>query len=185
MRPSFGPTRMTIAVQGQRLGQGKLRRHRPAPLPMMKHESPEQVKLVRRGEPNRRFRWMSAVILATCPFLTAACGSNYLGGSSVTTVASVTSGTVDVRSVKGYGDVLVTSSGASLYLLTSDPHDGTNCTGSCAIVWPPLVAGHPLKAGAGVKASSCRASPAATGRNRCCTTTTPFTPTRRIPTLAW
>ena len=70
----------------------------------------------------------------------------------MTTVASVTSGTVDIRSVKGYGDVLVTSTGLSLYLLTSDPPDGSTCIGSCAVVWPPLVAGHPLKAGPGVNA---------------------------------
>jgi predicted lipoprotein with Yx(FWY)xxD motif len=96
----------------------------------------------------------SLVLLAACPLLAAGCGgSSYLGGSSVTTVPSVTSGTVDVRSVKGYGDMLVTSSGSSLYLLTSDPTGGSSCTGSCAIVWPPLVAGHHLRAGAGVKAS--------------------------------
>jgi predicted lipoprotein with Yx(FWY)xxD motif len=87
-------------------------------------------------------------------FVLTGCGSsNYLGGSSVTTVASVTSGTVDLRSVKGYGDVLVTSSGQSLYLLTSDPPGASSCVGSCAVVWPPLVAGHRLKAGPGVKAA--------------------------------
>jgi predicted lipoprotein with Yx(FWY)xxD motif len=111
------------------------------------------VTLVRGGEPKRRLRRMAVVMLATCPFLTAACGSNYLGGTSVTTVASVTSGTVDVRSVKGHGDILVTSSGLALYLLTSDPRNGSSCIGSCVIVWPPLVAGHTLKAGPGVKAS--------------------------------
>jgi predicted lipoprotein with Yx(FWY)xxD motif len=97
---------------------------------------------------------ISLLLLAACPLLAAGCGSSsYLGGSSVTTVPSVTSGTVDVRSVKGYGDVLVTSSGSSLYLLTSDPTGGSSCTGSCAIVWPPLVAGHHLRAGPGVKAA--------------------------------
>ena len=96
---------------------------------------------------------ISLLLVAACPFVTTGCGSTYLGGPSVTTVASVTSGTVDVRSVKGYGDVLVTSSGLSLYLLTSDPPGGSTCTGSCSIVWPPLVAGHPLKAGPGVKAA--------------------------------
>ena len=97
---------------------------------------------------------ISLVLLAACPLVAGACGgSTYLGGPSVTTVPSVTSGTVDVRSVNGYGDVLVTSSGLALYLLTSDPTGGSSCVGSCAIVWPPLVAGHHLKAGPGVKAS--------------------------------
>ena len=98
---------------------------------------------------------MGPLLLAVlAPVLVTACGStNYLGESSVTTVASVTSGTVDVRPVKGYGDVLVTSSGHALYLLTSDPSGGSSCIGSCSIVWPPLVAGRQLKAGPGVKAS--------------------------------
>jgi predicted lipoprotein with Yx(FWY)xxD motif len=102
----------------------------------------------------RRPGWIAVVVLALCPALAGACGgANYIGGSSVTTVGSVTSGTVDVRSVKGYGDVLVTSSGQALYLLTSDPPGGSTCTGSCAVVWPPLVSGHRLKAGPGLKPS--------------------------------
>jgi predicted lipoprotein with Yx(FWY)xxD motif len=95
-----------------------------------------------------------SVVLVMCPAVLAGCGgANYLGGSSVTTVPSVTSSTVGVRSVRGYGDILVTSTGLSLYLLTSDPPGGSSCTGSCAVVWPPLVAGRRLKAGPGVKPS--------------------------------
>lgn len=96
---------------------------------------------------------MALVTVLGAAFVTACGGGSYLGGSSVTTVDSVTSGTVDVRSVKGFGDVLVTSSGQSLYLLTSDPPGQSSCTGSCAVLWPPLVAGHQLKAGPGVKPS--------------------------------
>jgi predicted lipoprotein with Yx(FWY)xxD motif len=94
-----------------------------------------------------------ALLLMGPVVLTGCGGANYIGGSSVTTVPSVTSSTVGVRVVKGYGDILVTSTGMSLYLLTSDPPGGSSCIGSCAIVWPPLVAGHRLKAGPGVKAS--------------------------------
>jgi predicted lipoprotein with Yx(FWY)xxD motif len=90
---------------------------------------------------------LGTVVLASCG------GGNYIGGSSVTTSASVTSGTVDVRSVKGYGKILVTSTGVALYLLTSDPSGGSSCTGSCAIVWPPLIANGKLKAGPGVNPS--------------------------------
>ncbi|HXW82500.1 MAG TPA: hypothetical protein VEJ84_23580 [Acidimicrobiales bacterium] len=92
-----------------------------------------------------------ALCTVVCSVVLASCGSaNYIGGSSVTTSASVTSGTVDVRSVKGYGKILVTSTGVSLYLLTSDPSGGSSCIGSCAIVWPPLIANGKLKAGPGV-----------------------------------
>jgi predicted lipoprotein with Yx(FWY)xxD motif len=95
-----------------------------------------------------------ATCTVTCTVVLASCGSaNYIGGSSVTTSASVTSGTVDVKSVKGYGKILVTSSGVSLYVLTSDPSGGSSCIGSCAIVWPPLIASGKLKAGPGVDPS--------------------------------
>jgi predicted lipoprotein with Yx(FWY)xxD motif len=53
--------------------------------------------------------------------------------------------------VKGYGKILVTSSGRTLYMLSVDPPGGSNCTGSCAIVWPALTAGgKTIKAGPGV-----------------------------------
>jgi predicted lipoprotein with Yx(FWY)xxD motif len=106
---------------------------------------------VRAGRWGRRLRALPTVALVLCPVAAVGCGgSSYIGGSPVTTVASVTSGTLEVRSVKGYGKILVSSSGLSVYLLTSDPPGGSNCTGSCSIVWPPLIAGHRLRAGPGV-----------------------------------
>jgi len=68
----------------------------------------------------------------------------------VTTAASSTNGTVDERYVKGYGDILVTSAGYTLYLLSSDPPGTSTCVGSCAIVWPPLLASGEPRAGPGV-----------------------------------
>jgi predicted lipoprotein with Yx(FWY)xxD motif len=58
-----------------------------------------------------------------------------------------------VRYVKGYGRILVTASGRTLYLLTSDPPGGSKCTGSCGYVWPPLDASGRLVAGPGVEVS--------------------------------
>jgi predicted lipoprotein with Yx(FWY)xxD motif len=82
------------------------------------------------------------------------CGdSEAVGGSSVTTVASATSGTVDVKSVTLYGKILVTSSGRTLYLLSSDTPGGSGCVGSCAIAWPPLDTSGTMKAGPGVHVS--------------------------------
>ncbi len=37
----------------------------------------------------------------------------------------------------GYGAVLVTGSGATLYRYTPDKPDTPTCTGSCAVAWPP------------------------------------------------
>jgi predicted lipoprotein with Yx(FWY)xxD motif len=84
----------------------------------------------------------------------ASCGGQGLGGGpAVTAVASASSSTVAQRSAKGLGRILVTSTGVTLYLLTSDPAGGSNCVGSCSIVWPPLVVKGRLKAGPGVNAA--------------------------------
>jgi predicted lipoprotein with Yx(FWY)xxD motif len=103
---------------------------------------------VTSGDFTRRLR---ASVIAALPgaALLAACGG-YVGHPSVTTVASATNGTVDTRYVKGYGRILVTSAGYTLYLLSSDPPGSSSCTGSCAIVWPPLLVRGRLKAGRGV-----------------------------------
>jgi predicted lipoprotein with Yx(FWY)xxD motif len=107
-------------------------------------------------------RRKGSTLLSATAFLTAAlalCGgglascasSGPVGGSSVTTVANASSATLDARLVKGYGKVLVTSSGRALYMLSVDPPGGSNCIGSCAIVWPALTAGgKTIKAGPGV-----------------------------------
>jgi predicted lipoprotein with Yx(FWY)xxD motif len=68
-------------------------------------------------------------------------------------VAAASSATVAERSVKGLGPVLVTSTGMTLYLLTSDPSGGSICVGPCSLVWPPLLAKGRLKAGPGINPS--------------------------------
>src|SRR5580692_4431036 len=90
--------------------------------------------------------------LALCAGGLVSCASSGpVGGTSVTTVANASSATLDARLVKGYGKVLVTSSGRALYMLSVDPPGGSNCIGSCAIVWPALTArGKTIKAGPGV-----------------------------------
>jgi len=89
--------------------------------------------------------------LALCSGGLASCASSGpVGGTSVTTVANASSATLDARLVKGYGKILVTSSGRTLYMLSVDPPGGSNCIGSCAIVWPALTAGgKTIKAGPG------------------------------------
>ncbi len=93
--------------------------------------------------------------LALCAGVLASCASSGpVGGTSVTTVANASSATLDAKSVKGYGKILVTSSGRTLYMLSVDPPGASNCIGSCAIVWPALTAGgKTIKAGPGVNPS--------------------------------
>ena len=83
--------------------------------------------------------------------LSACAGGSYsVTGASNTTTSSSTNGTVDVSYVKGFGNILVTSRGYVLYLLTSDPRDASSCVGSCVLLWAPLEVTGKLEAGAGV-----------------------------------
>ncbi len=73
------------------------------------------------------------------------------GGSSGSPAASGTTGaqqsttpaTVETRTIKGLGTVLVDSRGLTLYVFAPDQQKQVTCTGGCAAVWPPLK----LKAG--------------------------------------
>lgn len=101
------------------------------------------------GEPGSR-SWALFGLLVATPLLAGACtGQTPRGSSAVTTVPSATASVVDVRSVAGYGKILVTKSGQSLYLFTADTPMRSNCTGYCAQTWPPLVLKGALHAGPG------------------------------------
>ena len=90
---------------------------------------------------------LGAAALASCG------GHSLVAPPSVTTVASASSATVAERSVKGLGRILVTSTGMTLYLLTSDPPGASICVGPCPLVWPPLLVKGRLKAGPGINPS--------------------------------
>lgn len=60
--------------------------------------------------------------------------------------------TVDLHSTNR-GKVLATSKGRTLYLYTADGKNKSNCTGSCASTWPPLLTKGKPVAGMGVKKS--------------------------------
>ena len=59
--------------------------------------------------------------------------------------------TVKAKELPGYGSVLVTGDDKPLYLLTSDPKGGTECTGECAEHWRPLTAAGDPSAGEGAQ----------------------------------
>jgi predicted lipoprotein with Yx(FWY)xxD motif len=105
-----------------------------------------------RGSRRNAAAWLAPLALGAAGL--ASCGGpSAAGGSGVTVVASASSATVAAKSVKGLGRILVTSTGMTLYLLTSDPSGGSTCVGPCSIVWPPLVVNGRLKAGPGVNPS--------------------------------
>jgi predicted lipoprotein with Yx(FWY)xxD motif len=74
-----------------------------------------------------------------------------MGSSSGSTYAMAT---VSVAMDKALGtSILVGPNGHTLYLLTVDTPTSSKCTGSCAMIWPPLeVKGMPT-VGSGLKAS--------------------------------
>jgi len=76
-----------------------------------------------------------------------------VGGALAATMS--TGGTVKVAHNSEFGPILVSSSGLTLYHMTSEKRGSIGCTGACAKFWPPLLlsAGAKPKAGAGVSAA--------------------------------
>jgi predicted lipoprotein with Yx(FWY)xxD motif len=98
-------------------------------------------------------QWVVVGALALAPVVLSACNDQTLrGNSAITTVPSPNSSVVDVRTVPGYGEVLVTDQGKALYLFSADAPMSSNCTGYCVQSWPPLVAKGGARAGDGVDA---------------------------------
>ncbi len=84
----------------------------------------------------------------------AGCGGSSAGSSSSSAAAaSGSTAAVKVSKLPGYGSVLTTGSGKTLYLLSSDPAKGSKCSGSCTSQWPPLTASGSPKAGPGADGS--------------------------------
>jgi predicted lipoprotein with Yx(FWY)xxD motif len=96
---------------------------------------------------------LAALIAAVA--LIAGCGSSSSSNSSSSSGGSSSggSGTVKVATLSGYGSALVTASGKSVYLLTSDPAGSSKCSGSCAKIWPPVTVSGSPSAGSGVDSS--------------------------------
>ncbi len=61
------------------------------------------------------------------------------GGSGSATVANASAKGVAIRTMSGpAGTYLVGPSGRALYLWVADHGDMSNCSGACAVTWPPL-----------------------------------------------
>lgn len=82
--------------------------------------------------------------------LVSGCGGSSEGEESTADAASAT---VSAAEVTGFGEVLSTSSGDSLYVLTADPPGGSKCVDACTEEFKPLVAEGAPTAGPGTKSS--------------------------------
>jgi predicted lipoprotein with Yx(FWY)xxD motif len=82
-------------------------------------------------------------LLALGVLALAACGGSSYGGSAATqpsaSKAAATSGAAVATGQTDVGTVLVDGSGKTLYAFAADAKDHSNCSGSCAQYWPPVI----------------------------------------------
>jgi predicted lipoprotein with Yx(FWY)xxD motif len=83
-------------------------------------------------------RWWVVPGIAAAAVVLAACGSNSTPPSSSSTNAAAASVAVKTMSTSK-GTVLVTASGLTLYWFANDTASQSNCNGSCASYWKPLL----------------------------------------------
>jgi predicted lipoprotein with Yx(FWY)xxD motif len=103
----------------------------------------------------KQYAVAAAVAAAAIPagILAAGAGASIARESAAPTAVAAKAPTVALRSTKR-GKILVNGrSGLTLYLFAHDGKNKSNCTGSCASIWPALTVSGKPTAGAGVSAS--------------------------------
>jgi predicted lipoprotein with Yx(FWY)xxD motif len=106
-----------------------------------------------------RNRWWAAPAVAGAVALLAACGSSGTSssssggsapaassGSSSATAASTSASGIKTVSSTG-GTVLTNAQGFTLYWFAIDTKTKSNCTGTCATFWPPVIGKPTMAAG--------------------------------------
>ncbi len=71
---------------------------------------------------------------------------DYYGSNTPATTGVI----IQISQKEGLGRFLVDAQGRSLYLFLSDQPNKSNCTGNCAVNWPPLLAYGQVEAGEGI-----------------------------------
>jgi predicted lipoprotein with Yx(FWY)xxD motif len=94
-------------------------------------------------------------IAAAAALLIAGCGGGSSNSSS-STPAKSPSGTalVNSASTDSLGNLIVGPNGRTLYLFKKDTGAASNCTGACAIEWPPLTTSGPVTSSGDVSMSA-------------------------------
>jgi predicted lipoprotein with Yx(FWY)xxD motif len=93
-----------------------------------------------------RNRWLVAPALAAAAVLLAACGSHPSNtgdpaANNAAATASHTAGPVKIKTKHtSKGTVLVNAADRTLYWFARDTSSKSNCNGSCASYWPPVIA---------------------------------------------
>ncbi len=85
-------------------------------------------------------RWWVIPGIAAAAIALAACGSNGTPTGSSTSNPAAAAGSVAIKTmVTSKGTVLVTAGGLTLYWFANDTASQSNCNGSCATYWKPLL----------------------------------------------
>ncbi len=79
-----------------------------------------------------------ALLWAGALGLAAGCAGGQAGGRGAAAGKGGQPVKIEVASIPGMGQVLVTSKGYTLYVFEPDHHRAVTCTGVCAGTWPPL-----------------------------------------------
>lgn len=97
---------------------------------------------------------LSIAALAVLAAAAAGCGSSSSTTSQTKSSAPAvsSSGSVSVKS-SALGPIVVDGSGRTLYMFAKDTAGKSNCSGSCASIWPPFATTGAPSAGKGVTAS--------------------------------
>ena len=94
-----------------------------------------------------RSRWWAAPVLAAAVIGLAACGSSSPSTSSTSGAGTISASQIKTASTS-VGTILVNSAGHAIYWFAIDTPTKSNCTGSCAGLWPPVKG--PVTAAGGV-----------------------------------
>jgi predicted lipoprotein with Yx(FWY)xxD motif len=118
------------------------------------HSAPRPgARNIRRGSLAASGLAALTLVLAACGGGTSAYGAGGYGAPSATpSAAAGTAATVDLRTVS-LGQILVDAQGRTLYLFEADKGGKSNCNGSCATAWPPLLSTGAPQADMGASAS--------------------------------
>src|SRR5215472_551139 len=102
------------------------------------------------GRPLMRNRFLAAGLVATAVLIAAGCGSSSSGSGNAGSTSSPggASGTALKTATISGSTVLTNAQGFTLYWFAPDTASKSNCTGSCAQIWPPVKG--PATAGTGV-----------------------------------
>jgi predicted lipoprotein with Yx(FWY)xxD motif len=93
-------------------------------------------------------RWWVVPGLAVAAVALAACGSNGTPTGSSTSNPAAAAASVAIKTMStSKGTVLVTASGLTLYWFANDTTSQSNCNGSCASYWKPLIGSAATAAG--------------------------------------